>query len=84
MRRPLTVSFRRGAEPFKGKINQEIEVTLTVPGVYGIKCSPHYDMGMVMLIQVGKDSIDESAILVDLPAGAAKRFSDIIARAKLK
>jgi plastocyanin len=41
-----------GAEPFKGKINQEIEVTLAAPGVYGAKYSPHYDM--VMLIQVGK------------------------------
>lgn len=42
-----------GAEPFKGKINEEISVTFTVPGVYGIKCAPHYAMGMIALVMVG-------------------------------
>lgn len=49
-----------GAEAFKGKINQEIEVTLDVEGVYAVKCNPHYAMGMVMTIAVGD---------VDMPAG---------------
>jgi pseudoazurin len=44
-----------GGEAFKGKINEEIAVTFTVPGVYGIKCSPHHAMGMVALIVVGDD-----------------------------
>lgn len=38
---------------FVGKINEEIEVTLSSEGVYGIKCKPHYNMGMVMTIAVG-------------------------------
>ncbi|RYE08957.1 MAG: pseudoazurin [Hyphomicrobiales bacterium] len=42
-----------GAEPFKGKVNEEISITFTVPGVYGIKCAPHYAMGMVALVMVG-------------------------------
>jgi pseudoazurin len=42
-----------GAEAFKGAISQEISVTFTVPGVYGIKCAPHYPMGMVALVLVG-------------------------------
>lgn len=70
-----------GAKPFKGQINQEIEVTHTAPGLYGIKCSPHYDMGMVMLIQVGKGPIDHGQVPPNLPKGPAQRFSDIIARA---
>ena len=37
-----------GAAPFRSKINDTFEVTLTAPGVYGIKCSPHYAMGMVI------------------------------------
>ena len=45
-----------GAEAFAGKINEEIEVTLTEPGFYGIKCKPHYAMGMVMVIAVGDDT----------------------------
>lgn len=70
-----------GAKPFKGQINQEVEVTLTVPGLYGIKCSPHYDMGMVMLIQVGKGPTDQGKVPANLPQEPAQRFSDIIARA---
>lgn len=42
-----------GAEAFKGKMGQEIVVTFTVAGAYGVKCSPHFAMGMVGLIVVG-------------------------------
>ena len=41
------------ATPFAGRINEEIEVTLTQPGYYGIMCKPHYAMGMVMIVAVG-------------------------------
>lgn len=41
-----------GAEPWKGKINEEIVLTLTIPGVYGYKCVPHYSLGMIGLIIV--------------------------------
>lgn len=42
-----------GAEAFKGKMGQEVVVTFTVPGAYGVKCTPHFTMGMVALIVVG-------------------------------
>jgi len=42
-----------GAEGFKSRINDEFETAFDRPGFYGIKCSPHYGMGMVMLIKVG-------------------------------
>ena len=44
-----------GAEAFKGKMGQEVVVTFTVPGAYGIKCTPHFTMGMVALVVVGDD-----------------------------
>lgn len=44
-----------GAEGWKGKINEEIEVTLTQPGFYGYQCTPHAAMGMVGLIIVEGD-----------------------------
>lgn len=72
-----------GAETFLGNMNEEIEVTLTVPGVYGIKGSPHYDMGMVMLIEVGESTVEEAIIRDDLPNGAQRRFREIIARASV-
>lgn len=42
-----------GVETFKSKINEEYALTVTEPGLYGVKCTPHYAMGMVGLIQVG-------------------------------
>ena len=43
-----------GAESFRSKANQEFSVTLDEEGIYGIKCTPHYGMGMVMVVQVGE------------------------------
>ncbi|MCX8997483.1 pseudoazurin [Rhizobiaceae bacterium BDR2-2] len=73
-----------GAEAFRGKLNEEIEVTFTTPGFYGIKCTPHYAMGMVMLIQVGEAPADQVTLPENLPPRAKKRFEDIIARATAK
>lgn len=67
-----------GAEPWKSKINQEFEVTLTVPGRYGIKCSPHYAMGMVMVIDVGEGAAAE--IPADMPPRAKERINAILAQ----
>lgn len=67
-----------GAAPFKSKINEDFSVALTVPGRYGIKCSPHFAMGMVMLIEVG-DEAATSDLPADLPARARERFDKILA-----
>ncbi len=45
-----------GAQAFKGKMNQEVKVTFSKPGVYGYKCLPHYGMGMVGVVVVGNPS----------------------------
>ena len=45
-----------GARPWWGEMGQALEVTLTVPGVYGFKCPSHYTVGMVGLIIVGDPS----------------------------
>ncbi len=42
-----------GATPWWGEMGRPLEVTLTVPGVYGFKCPSHYTVGMVGLIIVG-------------------------------
>lgn len=42
-----------GAEPFRGRINEEIEVTFDVEGTYGYLCLPHQTMGMLGFILVG-------------------------------
>lgn len=50
-----------GAAPFAGKMNEDVAVTFDKPGVYGVKCMPHYAMGMVALVVVGKpDNLDQA------------------------
>ena len=71
-----------GAQPFKGKINEEIEVTFTESGLYGVKCLPHYAMGMVMLIQVGDADPSRMQVPDAVPARAKKRFAEIVTRAQ--
>lgn len=67
-------------EKFVGRIDEEIEITLTEEGIWGIKCSPHYTMGMVMLIQVGDRRATEADLHEDLPPAARERMLKILAR----
>lgn len=63
-----------GADAFKGKINEEIEVTLDVEGVYGVICKPHFAMGMVMTIAVGDVEAPDSFLEGRVPRKAKERF----------
>lgn len=67
-----------GATAFKGKINQEIEQVFDIPGLYGIQCTPHLAMGMVMLIQVGPTTAQPAEIPSTLPKRATERFSRLL------
>jgi pseudoazurin len=69
-----------GAEPFKGKISQELKVTLDKEGVYGVKCTPHYGMGMVALIVVGKPVNLEQAKAVKQTGKAKPAFAELLAQ----
>ena len=42
-----------GAKPFKGELSKDITMTIDKPGVYGVKCLPHYPMGMIALVVAG-------------------------------
>jgi pseudoazurin len=59
-----------GAKPFTGKINEELAITFDKPGVYGVKCLPHYGMGMVGLIVVGTPANQTEAMTVTHPGKA--------------
>lgn len=66
--------FPDGAEKFKSKMNKEFSITLDQEGLYGIKCTPHYSMGMVALIQVGEPVNLDVAEAVKQKGKAKKRF----------
>ena len=69
-----------GVEPFKSEMSKDFTLTLTAEGVYGIKCTPHYAMGMVALIQVGAP-VKLDAVADVVQKGKAKtRFEPLFAQ----
>lgn len=69
-----------GAQAFQGKINQVVEQVFQVPGLYGIQCTPHLAMGMVMLIQVGEPAAQPPELPSALPPRALERLNSILQR----
>ncbi len=65
-----------GAEGFAGKINEEVEVTLDVEGVYGVMCKPHYGMGMVMVIAVGDAEAPDDFLEGRMSRRTKERFEE--------
>jgi len=66
-------------KPFKGEMGKPITVTFDKDGVYGVKCVPHYGMGMVALVVVGKPVNREQAEAVKQPGKAKKVFQSLFA-----
>lgn len=70
-----------GVETFKSKVNDEFILTVTEPGLYGVKCTPHFAMGMVGLIQVGEAPADtEAAKSAKMSKKARERMDEAIAQ----
>lgn len=69
-----------GAEPFKSPMSQELVQTFTVPGVYVVRCDPHYALGMVAVIVVGDDLSNLDALkAAKAPKKAQDRLNAVFA-----
>jgi pseudoazurin len=67
-----------GVEAFKSKINETYAVTFDTAGVYGVKCTPHFAMGMVGMILVGDDLANLDAVkAVKVPKKVGERFAEV-------
>ncbi len=62
-----------GAAEFKGKLNEEVVLTVDKPGIYGIKCLPHYPMGMIAFVVAGDDLPNKGQLDTYKPAGTAEK-----------
>lgn len=71
-----------GADPIRVPMGKEQVITFTKPGIYGIRCVPHYGMGMVMLVEVGQPTnlADAKAAADKAPPMAKKRFAAAFAK----
>jgi len=73
-----------GVAPSAGLMNKEFVLPVTKPGIYGIKCKPHYAMGMVAVVQVGNGPSANlaAAKAVKVPGLGGKRMAAALAQAK--
>jgi pseudoazurin len=70
-----------GVADFKSKMSEEFVLTVEKDGVYGVKCTPHYGMGMVALIEVGTPTNMDAAKAVKHNGKAKQRFEEIFEEA---
>ena len=66
-----------GAQPFKGEMNKDLTVAFEQPGVYGVKCKPHYGMGMVGLVVVGDPVNKTQAAAIEQKGKAKQKFETL-------
>jgi pseudoazurin len=69
-----------GSTSFVGKLGEDIEVKFEQAGVYGVKCAPHYGMGMVALVVVGTPANEEQARAVPQIGKAKQVFATLFER----
>lgn len=68
------------AVPFVGKNGEDISVVFDKPGVYGVKCQPHYGMGMVAMVVVGTPDNVDAAKAVAQPGKAKQAMAGLFDR----
>jgi pseudoazurin len=69
-----------GVEVFKSDMGKDFVLTLTAEGLYGVKCTPHYAMGMVALIQAGAPVNQDAVTAIELKGKAKTRFEPLLAQ----
>jgi pseudoazurin len=69
-----------GAPAFKGELSKEVTLKVDKEGLYGIKCEPHFPMGMMALVVVGKPVNADQLKAFQPPEMGAARFKALTAK----
>jgi len=69
-----------GGAPFAGKMNEDVAVKFDQAGIYGVKCAPHYAMGMVAMVVVGTPANEEQAKAIPQVGNAKQVFATLFER----
>jgi pseudoazurin len=64
-----------GGATFIGKTGEDVAVKFDQAGIYGVKCAPHYGMGMVAMVVVGTPGNEEQAKAVPQVGKAKQVFA---------
>lgn len=83
--------FPANATPFGGRSDEDVTVTFDKPVAYGVKCMPHYGVGMVGLIVVGTPgnlaeakTVPQTGKAKQVLAGPVRETSDAGRRGEVK
>lgn len=68
-----------GAEGWRGRTNEEVELTLSQPGFYGFVCLPHASMGMGGVIVVDGDGKMDNYAAAKAVTHRQRRLADAFA-----
>ena len=69
-----------GGVTFIGKMGEDVAVKFDQAGIYGVKCAPHYGMGMVAMVVVGTPGNEEQAKAVPQVGKAKQVFAALFAK----
>ena len=69
-----------GGVTFIGKMGEDVAVKFDQAGIYGVKCAPHYGMGMVAMVVVGTPGNEEQAKAVPQVGKAKQVFATLFER----
>ena len=69
-----------GGTTFLGKMNEDVAVKFDQAGIYGVKCAPHYAMGMVAMVVVGTPANEEQAKAIPQVGKAKQVFATLFER----
>lgn len=67
-----------GAAMFKGEMSKDVTLRIEKPGVYGVKCLPHYPMGMIALVVAGDPVNADQVEAYDPPSDVVKQRIDTL------
>ncbi len=67
-----------GAATFRGEMSKDVILKIEEPGVYGVKCLPHYPMGMIALVVAGDPVNADQVEAYDPPSAVVKQRIDAL------
>jgi pseudoazurin len=72
-----------GVPPLNSPMSKDVDVTYTVPGIYVMRCIPHYGLGMVAVVEVGDNKSNLDAVSASAyPPLAKARLTPIFDKIK--
>jgi pseudoazurin len=69
-----------GGTTFVGKMGEDVAAKFDQAGIYGVKCAPHYGMGMVAMVVVGTPANEEQAKAIPQTGKAKQVFATLFER----